>query len=776
MRTQMIITSRMQKLLFILLLITTYTFSQKGNVAGNIISNKEGVYSTIEITDTHQQSTSNFQGEYNIVLTAGKHIVLFSALGYKPQTKEVLIKPNQTTTLNIELKEDILGLDEVVVTATRGYLNRKKAPVIVTVTDAKILEATQSVSLSEGLNFQPGLRMENNCQNCGTAEVKMNGLGGSYSQILIDSRPVFSTLNAVYGLDQIPANIIKQIEVVRGGGSALYGSNAVAGTINIITKDPIESSFTVGTNLASINGKAIDASLLFNGTIVNDNFDSGLALFGLKRNREAYQHDNDGYSEITELEGINFGLKGFTRPNTHSKITAEFMANNEYRRGGDQLSALPYLANTTEEITSDIMTGGLTYEQISQNHLTTFSAYLSGSYSKNENFYGGVAGEELTPENIIKSTAGFGTSEDKTLVTGVQFAHKFKDHFKGTFTGGTEYKHNTIDDRKENPNYTPIAQTIKMLGIYAQQEWQINERLKLLGGLRADFHNLVDETMVINPRFNVLYNVNSNLRLRASYAKGFRAPQIYGEDVHAGLAAGEIGRILNADNLKSETSHSFLASVDWSKEASFGAISIVLETFYTRLQNAFTLEITEESLPNIFIYERRNSDGAKVYGLNLEAKYAPNEKWMIQASATVQEAEFDNLVFWSDYADDQATKKFNETPSIYGNFVLTYAPIKAFQNSLSSVYTGRMYVQHLDGFIERDQLEKVSDFFELNWKSSYKFKLNKDPKKFLEVSAGIQNLFSAYQNDFDQGFERDATYNYGPQRPRTFFIGAKIGM
>jgi outer membrane receptor for ferrienterochelin and colicins len=128
----------------------------------------------------------------------------------------------------------------VVVSGTRYEQDRVNNPVVVNVLDDKLLNATQSIAISEGLNFQPGVRVETNCQNCGFTQVRLNGLEGAYSQILINSRPIFSALNSVYGLDQIPANIVEQVEVVRSGGSALYGSNAIGGTINIITKEPVE--------------------------------------------------------------------------------------------------------------------------------------------------------------------------------------------------------------------------------------------------------------------------------------------------------------------------------------------------------------------------------------------------------------------------------------------------------------------------------------------------------------------------------------------------------
>ena len=223
----------MRTLIFIVIsTLCNAILAQKTNINGVVTAKGTPIVANIFVKNTENGTLSDFDGAYTISVHPEDQVLVVSSIGYK--TKEIAVNPTirKTQTLNIKLREDVLGLDQVVVSATRGYLNRKKAPVIVTVTDAKVLEATQAISLSEGLNFQPGLRMENNCQNCGTSEVKMNGLNGSYSQILIDSRPIYSALNSVYGLDQIPANIIKQIEVVRGGGSALYGSNAIAGTIN----------------------------------------------------------------------------------------------------------------------------------------------------------------------------------------------------------------------------------------------------------------------------------------------------------------------------------------------------------------------------------------------------------------------------------------------------------------------------------------------------------------------------------------------------------------
>ena len=171
-------------------------------------------------------------------------------MGFRTEEKEVTVKSGESITLNFELVNDYFGMDEVVVSANRGEQKRSEAPVIMNTISPKLFKTIQSPTLSEGLNFTPGLRLENNCQNCGFSQVRMNGLEGPYSQILINSRPIFSGLAGVYGLELIPSNMIERIEVVRGGGSALYGGNAIAGTINILLKDPISNCYEAGASYA----------------------------------------------------------------------------------------------------------------------------------------------------------------------------------------------------------------------------------------------------------------------------------------------------------------------------------------------------------------------------------------------------------------------------------------------------------------------------------------------------------------------------------------------
>lgn len=743
---------------------------EKGTVVGHILSNKMTVpYANVLVKNSKIGTSSDENGNFSLNLAEGKQTIVVQAVGYKTQEKTVTVIAGKNTHIDFNLEESVFGLNQVVVTASRNGQKRTEAPMIVSVTNAEVLQKAQAISLSEGLSFQPGLRLENNCQNCGFTQVRMNGLDGAYSQILMDSRPVFSALNGVYGLDQIPANMIERIEVVRGGGSSLYGANAIAGTINIISKDPVTNSFEINSNYGLINGKVPDRALSMNATVVNEDQDLGIQLYALSRSRGAFDANNDGFTELTKIQNQTFGFKTFYKPQQRTKITLDFFNSNELRRGGeDRFDLQPFEALTTEQIRSKILGGGLTLETISANEKNRYSIYANVQNSKNDNFYGGRVDDEFGNIDLEESIKGFGNTKVNTFVTGGQYNLKQESFLggSGALVTGFEYKTEKMVDEK--PGFDAfVNQTLNIFGFYAQQEWRVVPKFKIMAGFRADAHNATKEDIIINPRLNLLYDIKSNLQWRTSYAKGFRAPQVFSEDIHARIAAGEVALVVLADGLVSETSHSFLTSLDWNKVGENSEAGFTFELFYTRLQNPFILEQLTETF-----WEKRNGAGANVYGVNLEGKYAPGQQWQFQGSVTIQQAMYDEAVQWSENFTNQ-NRNFFRAPNFYGNILATYAPVKQFQNNLSFVYTGSMYTPHYAGFIDEDTLKRTQDFMEVNWKSSYTFSLKNQVQ--LQVNAGVQNIFNSFQRDFDFGVNRDASFIYGPSRPRTIFVGLKIG-
>jgi outer membrane receptor for ferrienterochelin and colicins len=243
------------------------------------------------------------QGHYNIIV---------SFLGFKSETKSITVNHSDSKIfVDFNLTNSLNYLNEVVITGTKTYKRRTNSPVIVNVINSQALDDFQACTLSDGLKFQPGLRVETNCQTCNYTQLRLNGLGGGYSQILINGRPIFSPLMGMYGLEQLPKSMIDRIEVVRGGGSSLYGSSAIGGTVNVITKLPKSNSYSLNSFFQNINGKAND--IVFNGDIstVSENKKSGMSFFLNNRTREIYDHNDDGFSEIPELENVSFGTNFF---------------------------------------------------------------------------------------------------------------------------------------------------------------------------------------------------------------------------------------------------------------------------------------------------------------------------------------------------------------------------------------------------------------------------------------------------------------------------------
>lgn len=255
------------------------------NIVGHVLEkySKEHLsYISVSLKGTTIGTLTDGTGHYFLKnLPEGEFVLQVSAVGYKTLTRNVVLKKGVTLEENFELEEDLVALDGVVVTANRSETTRRLAPTLVNVMDFKLFEQTNSTTLAQGLNFQPGVRVENNCQNCGFQQVRINGLDGPYTQILIDSRPVFSALAGVYGLEQIPANMIERVEVMRGGGSALFGASAIAGTINIITKEPLRNSAQLGHTIMGVGGLSVfDNNTTMNASLVTDDHKAGIYVFG----------------------------------------------------------------------------------------------------------------------------------------------------------------------------------------------------------------------------------------------------------------------------------------------------------------------------------------------------------------------------------------------------------------------------------------------------------------------------------------------------------------
>ena len=778
------------------------------NVYGHVLDKitKEHLpYVTLQIKGTSIGTATDESGHYFLKnLPLGEHIVEVKMMGFKTIERKIIAIKGETIELNFDMEESSIYFEDVVISADRNGNTRRLSPSLVSVIDMKTFDATNSNTLSEGLKFQPGLRVENNCQNCGFAQVRINGLDGPYSQILIDSRPIVGSLGGVYGLEQIPANMIEKVEVVRGGGSALMGSSAIGGTINIITKEPLKNSVEFSHTISNFNSSgAYENNTSFNVSMLTDNRKAGMMIYGQHRARDGYDHDDDGFTELPTLKNRSMGFRSFLKTGDYARITLEYHNMHEFRRGGDQLDRPAHEAYITEQAEHYINGGGLKYEQSSADGKNKFSVYASAQHTKRNSYYGGgdpavnnipELKPEMTQEEIDDINAqidnnnarlmSYGLSTELNYQIGTQYSHKF-DHLlfmPASLTGGLEYLGSELDDvsgyRTES-----IRQRSRTATAFAQNEWVNNQWSFLIGG-RLDKNNLVDN-LIFSPRGNIRFNANENLNFRVSYSEGFRAPQLFDEDLHVDIAGGEqIVRRLSED-LDAEQSRSISGSVDMYHQINSANFNLLVEGFYTHLENPFVgvrkgNEITVENA----------EDGAKVYGINLEGRLDFASWLSLQLGATFQRSLYTTERKWWEAEDSEeleldkveSTREMMRTPNSYAYFVATFTPVKKFAVSLSGNYTGSMLVPHeagegvegVDRFSKVNITEKSPSFFELNTKLSYKFDIFKNIQ--LELNAGVQNIFNAYQDDFDTGAGRASAYIYGPGAPRSFFAGFKMSL
>lgn len=758
---------------FILSLMTGYTlFAQAdltdANVMGHVIdktTNEHIAYVTIRLVGTSYGTMTDATGHYFLKnIPDGDYEIEATYIGYVSQKFKVRIKGRRTQEVNFSLKEDVMQLEQIVVTGNKGEVKRRNSSTLVGVLNAKTFDLVSACSLADGLNFQPGVRVENNCQNCGFTQVRINGLDGHYSQVLMNSRPVFSALAGVYGLEQIPANMIDRVEVMRGGGSALFGSSSIGGTINIITKDPIVNYAEVA-NTSTLIGmeNAIDNNTTVNASVTSDNHKLGLMIYGQNRDRASYDHDGDGFTEIGEMKSKTIGARAFMRPSDNTRLTLEYRATEEFRRGGNELDKPAHDADITEQTDHQIHGGDINFNYWSDDQKTKWNVYASLQDTKRDSYYGSG-----------KDPNAYGNTHDLVVVGGAQYTRAIDKlwFMPAEFMVGAEYNHNYLHDVTLGYDHDHL-QKVNIYSGFVQNEWR-NDMWGFLVGARIDKHSLVDN-VIVSPRANIRFNPTKQANFRLSYSTGFRAPQAFDEDFHIAVVGGERVVTVLADGLKEESSHSVSLSGDLYFNIGDVQANLLIEGFYTTLDDVFALRtIGEDSMGNE-VLERYNGSGATVFGGNVELRAVFSSQFSVQGGLTLQRSRYKQLEQWSDNADVPATKDMFRTPDAYGYFTLNYSPIKPLTLGLTGTFTGPMWMQHFEGSgTHIDIAERTNSFADVGVKVAYDFKLF--DFSTLQINAGMHNIFNSFQKDFDKGELRDSGYMYGPMLPRSVYIGVKLSL
>ena len=700
----------MKQLFSIIIILTIQlTYSQENTAVEGMIMHKSTPIenATVEIIGTNYNTQTDFKGTYTFQnIPKGKYKILVTAAGYKTQRKNLTKQDSITINMNFELQIEDNELNEVVVSGTLKAVKRLESAVPVEVYTPIFFKKNPTASIYEALQNVNGVRPQLNCGVCNTGDIHINGLEGPYTSVMIDGMPIVSSLSTVYGLSGIPNSLVERIEIVKGPASSLYGSEAVGGLINIITKNPTNAPlFSADVFTTSWLETNADLGMKFN---INKKATSLLGLNYYNYN-QTIDNDHDRFTDVTAQNRISlFNKWNFNRPQNRL-FTIAVRGMYEDRWGGDVNWEKKYR-------------GG---DEIYGESIYTKRGELLGSY------------QLPTAEKLMLSFSGTIHFQDSRYGTTSYIANQKigflqltwdkkigkNDLLSGIASRYTYYDDNTQSTtllNENNPEKTWLP------GIFVQDEITFSEKHKVLFGLRYDYNSIHGN--IFTPRFAYKLKINENNILRFNAGTGFRVVNLFAED-HAALTGSRQVEI--ADDLDPEKSVN--ANLNYIKKIYFSNgtfLGIETTAFYTQFSNKIVSDYATD--PNKIIYD--NIDGyalSQGISCNIDANFANGLK----------------LILGATYMDVSNVENGIKTrPYLTENFTATWSvSYKIKQLDLAIDYTGNVYSpMKLPLLSEIDPRNPYSP-----WYSLQNIQFTYSGIKGFEFYAGIKNLlnFTPKQNN-----------------------------
>ncbi len=769
-------------------------------------TNEHIPYATISVKGINMGTVTDGTGHYKLPhLPVGKNIVVAQALGYKSQEKEVIMEKDKAVDLFFELEEDVLNLGQVVVTGTRTEHFVKDVPVRTEVITAKAIENKNACNLYQALEGTPGVRVENQCQYCNFTMIRMQGLGAEHTQVLINGQPMYSGLAGVYGLQQLSTVDIDKIEVVKGAGSALYGSGAVAGAINIVTKEPgFVPKTTVDAQMGSYSTNKFD----LNSSLRNEKGNIGLNIFtqrytegvidetGAGLTQEEVKN-KDGISDrvMTNLTNAGFGLYIDNAFMKKDKLIIRGKSVFEKREGGtmtDDYFRNP-LTDGTENITTDRYEASLSYNKKIKTKSEinfTFTYVNHDRNATNDSYLGDYMATHndnvpdlrnmrpyLANENSLTSTLSFNTKVGKhSFIAGLQsFYDKLEE--SGMYI--------VMDDASPylGQSYRSVAdKSAREFGLFAQDEWAVTDKLVVVPGVRLDHHYSAEEYIAdkqvfetknfpktsfdetaINPRLVIKYELSEKITLRANAGTGFRAPYGFSEDLH--LCSGS-PRVWKSSDLNPETSISYNLSADYYGKNT----RVSTNLFRTDLKDKIGFTDADASVAALgYDYQWKNIDDAFVQGVELSVMANLAKNLGLGVDLTYNQGEYKNVrEDWVGTEYESESKYISRFPTTTGNLKLDYSP-KTWTFAVTGNYQGTMYIDYYNEEIDpvlgdQSKIKKTDPFMLFNARVSKR--LNQ-----FKLYGGVNNIFNYVQGERHLD---DAAFMYAPVYGTMFYGGISI--
>ncbi|MEA2081305.1 MAG: TonB-dependent receptor [Elusimicrobiota bacterium] len=687
--------------------------------------------------------------------------------------------------------QEALELEDVVITGTKTERRLKDVPVRTEIITSREIEDKGAVNLYEILEGVPGIRVEQQCSYCNFSVVRMQGLNAGHVQVLIDGQPIFSGLAGVYGLDQIPASNIERIEIVKGAGSALYGSSAISGVINILTKKPsAKPDFSLKTEWGE-HGMNLYS---FSGSIAGDKKDIMITAQKSKRDEIFVKDESKAqidagtrFTDAVRRDNTNMGARvSFYDVTGDDKLTFTGRTSNEIRKGGegDGVFENPF-AEGSEHIATkrqELNLGwekdfygssklGVNFAMSAHNRNATNDTFVGdykdthgGAYPPSNELNPYIADEDLYVMDLSYVQP---LGEKNKLLTGIQYSNNLLEE-SGMYVNmasSTGYKNESEKSAAE-------------IGLYIQNEFKATDKLEIVTGVRYDKHSSEDTFMgsasiassdvkikydesSVNPRIALKYEASEDLVLRTSLGTGFRVPYGFSEDLH--LCSGS-PRVYKGSGLKPEKSVSFNFGID----RFFEKYSIGLNFFRTNLTKKIDFADAGAAAGALgYDYEWTNLGNAYSQGVEAGLKLKAADDFDVDCNLTYTDAQYkDKREDWEGFAggkyyDD--SKFISRVPEMTAGLKLAYRPEKwNFVWDLN--YTGSMYIDYAEE--EGAEIIKHTDAFMVN-----NVKVSREVGRDVTLSVGAKNLFDYIQDDKRPA---DAAFMWAPYTGRTVYGGMEV--
>lgn len=738
--------------IWLLVIIPVVAIAQKG-ISGVVKVDGEAFPgATVQLLQTEYGTVTDAVGEFILEsIPDGSYTLEVRSVGFKIIKMEITVPLSNPLTFSLE--ESTLTMDEVIVTGTMQPTFVSRSPVKVDVITAKHLNTytpAAATSLVEGISLVNGIQEVVACGVCFTNSISINGLPGPYTAILMDGSPIYGNLASVYGLNGIPSMIIDRFEVIKGPSSTLYGSEAVAGVINIITKDPSKQPFFSADAMGTSHYES------FGNFSLAPRIGKSSGFIGLNY---AYINDfddrnGDGFGDNINLDRISLFSKWDVHRPSGKKFTVSGKYYYEDRRNGVE----EYLRDRNYQNLRG--SSNIYGESIYTHRFEVFGTYelpttekirLDYSISNHEqdSYYG----------------ADFYRASQNIFFTNLIWDKMLSSH---QLTTGLTSRYQTYDDNtiatESNGENTPDNQYIP--GLFLQDEWSVSERFTALSGLRLDHYE--DHGLIPAPRLSLKYKPGDWTTLRSNFGTGFRIVNLFTED-HAFVTGQR--EVVIEEELKPEESYNFSLNVNhiYTLGASQGMLDI--DAYYTHFTNKIT---PDYSLEDEIRYA--NTDGfavSKGIGISIQQELA----FPLAFNAGIN---FQNVA----EKENGEKRDIEFAPKWTGIFTANYVH-KRWKTTFAYTtrLTGPMALPEVYDLDENgDPLSSPRPTSSATF-AIHNLQIAKDLKKGWSVYGGLQNIFDYVQpwspltgtNDpnanlgFSDSF--DTAYAYSPIHGREVYLG-----